>query len=147
MKEKTINLLGIREKMILSRINNKFITVMEAITEEDEKRIDECIEKNKYIKFNKGDKIIDEKSICTYGSIDVNNPDDIKIINKLGLIDEAGATIHSNFNFDAGTFTTIDRKAKFYTTWKPIDWFKYCYCLIGKPARIIVYKDIIVKSK
>jgi hypothetical protein len=50
-----------------------------------------------------------------------------------------GGTIHSNFNYQEG-YALVEGIAKTYPTFDIIEWFKYNHCLIGKPARIIIYK-------
>lgn len=138
MKEKIINLLGIRKKMILSRseiIKGKTVyTIIEPITEEQEKEIND---NERYIK---NDNIIKMDNIYVYGEIDFLNEQDVDYIKKFNLINFEGNWIYSNFNYDKGIYTTIDKKAKGIFTIDPILWFKYCHCLIGKPKRVIVYR-------
>lgn len=151
MKEKIINLLGIRKKMTLCRINDikiKSITViMEPITAEQEAHLDRTAEKEDTLKFYHPDGfVIDAKHIYLYGEVDFDNSEDIKNIERFNLINnEDGNFIHSNFDYDKGIAVSTELKFKQYPTWNPILWFKYCYCIIGKPQRIIVYKRIINK--
>lgn len=148
--EQTINLLGIRQNGItICRINefrSKSIVVMEAITEQQELRIDKS--KNYYgsIRYERDDKkTVYSKNIFLYGELDFNNAEDIHNIKQFNLINSDGAWIHSNVNYEDGTFTTIDRRAKQFQTWDCLKLFKYCHLLLGKPKRIIVYK--ILKTK
>lgn len=114
---------------------------MEAITEEQEHRIDRSANYYGAIQFERKDGIIvAAKDIYLYGEINFNNDDDIELIKRFKLINEDGNYIHSNFDYEKGNFTTIDGIAKTYPTWDLINWFKYCHVLIGKPQRIIVYK-------
>lgn len=134
---KKINLLGIRKRAILCRIKAISVVdlvVMQPITKEDEEYIDEneeiVINNNTVIKHN----------IYCYGEINLSSVDDVEYIKKFNLIDsEEGGIIHSNFNYEEGC-AEIEKVAKTYPTFNPIDWFKYNYCLIGKPERIIIYK-------
>jgi hypothetical protein len=146
MKEKEINLLGIRPNGITlchtDYYKGKISVIMEAITEEQETRIDKSKIYYGDIRYVRNDgTVIQAKNIYLYGEVDFNNKDDISNIERFNLIDEDGGIIYSNFNYDKGHFITIDRIAKSFPTWNPVLWFKYCHCLIGKPTRIIVYRN------
>ena len=151
MKEKVVNLLGIRKKMTLCRIDDiktKIVTViMEPITAEQEVHLDKTAEKEGSLKFYHPDGfVIEAKHIYLYGEVDFNNPDDIKNIERFNLINnDDGNFIHSNFDYDKGVAYSTDLKFKEYPTWNPVLWFQYCHCIIGKPERIIVYKRVINK--
>lgn len=152
MKEKKINLLGIRLRTILCRIDSikgKPNTVcMEPITEEQEIRIDKSAKYYGGIRYERPDGVIvDAKHIYLYGELNFEDKNDICQIERFNLIDNEGSHIYSNFDYDKGCFTTINGRAKTYPTWNPIIWFKYCHCLIGKPQRIIVYRNPIIKRK
>ena len=145
MKEKVINLLGIRQKVILCRIDNingKYNNVyIEPITEEQELRIDNSQKYYNEIRHElKDGTIITSKGIYAYGEINVEDINDINQIKSFNLINSEGGIINSNFNYDKGCSIIKDNVATYYTTWDPIKWFMYCYCLIGKPNRIIIYK-------
>ena len=148
MKENVINLIGIRKRMVLSRIElprskKKILIIMSPITEQEEKDIDKAEKLTGAIYYKKADgKIVEAKNIYLYGEVDFTNKDDIALIKKFNLIDEEGAFIKTNFDFTNGNFTTVDKKSMDSITYNSLLWFKYCYCLIGKPTRIIVYKDI-----
>lgn len=135
--EKKVNLLGIRKKVILCHTKSLAgvtYTVMRPITEEDEQNLDkwECI--------NVDGKRIDKKDIYCYGEINLSSNDDVEYLKKFNLLDtDNGGIIHSNFNYQEG-YALIEGIAKTYPTFDAIEWFKYNHCLIGKPARIIIYK-------
>lgn len=135
--EKKVNLLGIRKKVIFCHTKSLAgvtYTVMRPITEEDEQNLDkwECI--------NVDGKRIDKKDIYCYGEINLSSNDDVEYIKKFNLLDtDNGGIIHSNFNYQEG-YAVIETVAKTYPTFDAIEWFKYNHCLIGKPARIIIYK-------
>lgn len=142
MIEKTYNLLGLRKTVLLFHFkrNEKTVseTIMRELTEDEEKQ---CEDKTlSHIHVN--DKIsIDKRHIVLYGSVDLNNEDDIEQIKQFCYIPEDyDAYIHSNFNYTEGNFTTIDGIAKSSITFDPVLWFKYNYCLIGKPKKILIYK-------
>lgn len=120
---------------------------MEAITEETENKLDEL--KTKYGEMSytdsKGIKI-PGTSVFGYGEIDINNVDDIEFINSLNIISPEVwcpyvSVIPTGFNYEEGTITTDDEGiVKVTDTWDKFNWFKYHYCLIGKPKRIIIYE-------
>lgn len=135
---KVVNLFGIREKAILCRIKTigDFVyIVMKEITDEQEKQLDEL----EAITIN--NKIIGKDEIYCYGEIDVNNEEDLKYIKKFNIINlDAENSIHSGYNYEKGNVIIEGNIPKMYSTWNPIEWFKYNYLLIGKPKRIIIYK-------
>lgn len=148
MNEKVINLLNLKPIVTLCRIRDVKTNIyiqMEPIDEQQELRIDKS--KNYYgsIRYEKDGIIIPAENIYLYGEVDLTNQDDREIIEHFDLIDKDGATIYSNFDYENGTFKTIDGIAKRYTTFNPILWFSYCHVLIGKPKRVIVYKKIVKK--
>lgn len=145
MKEKIINVLGIRRKMILCRIKGVkdkcFNVYVEKITKEQEDNIDKAVNKYGEIKYKINDKIlIGAKDIYLYGEININDNNDLNQIKKCNLIDDNGGTIYSNFDYEKGKVTVYDNIIRYYNTWNTINWFKFCYCLIGKPERIIIYR-------
>lgn len=140
MIESTYNLLGLRKTTLLFHIkrNNKTVsqTVMRELTDDLERQ---CEDKNlNYVHIN--DKFsLDKKHIVLYGEVDLDK--DIEQIKQFCYIPEDyDAHVHSNFNYENGTFTTIDGIAKGYITYDPVLWFKYNYCIIGKPKKILIYK-------
>ena len=135
---KTINLFGIRQKIILCRtkvLGNYNYTVMRPITESQEKELDE----NEQITIDNN--IITKDNIYCYGQFDINNDEDIKYVKKFNIINlEEANPIYSGYNFSDGTVVIEGNIAKTYSCYNPIEWFKYNYLLIGKPERIIIYK-------
>jgi hypothetical protein len=109
---------------------------MEAIDEQQEKRIDNSKKYYGSIRYDKEDEVIVGSNIYLYGEVDLNNEEDLELIENFNLIDSTGGRIYSNFDYKDGKFTTIDGIAKQYTTWNPVLWFSYCHVLIGKPKRI-----------
>lgn len=133
---KELNLFGIKKRAILCRIENynAYFVVVKAITKEDEALLDE----NGYINIDGTN--ISKKDIYCYGEINLSSQDDIEYIRKFNLIDtNNGGNIHSNFDYEKG-IVTYEEVIKTYPTFNVIEWFKYNYCLIGKPDRIIIYK-------
>ena len=146
--EQTFNLLGIHSNGVV--LSHTEITkglfsyvVMEAITEEDEKFIDNSAKYYGETHFvKKNGKIIKDADIYVYGEINLNDPNDINIIKHFNMKNEEinSNFVHSNFDFEKGCFTTKDGVAKTYPTSDALLWFKYNYVLLGKPKRIIVYR-------
>lgn len=113
---------------------------IECISEEQEKQIDNSkMYYGEIIHRLEDDTIIPAKNIYLYGKIEFTN-EDINLIKEFDLINSDGEWIYSNFDYDKGCYTTIDKEHKTYPTYDAVKWFKYCHCLIGKPNRIIVYK-------
>lgn len=136
MEQKVINLLGIRKKAILARFSGfkgGDVAVIEPLTQDEEDKID----KTSIHTLSNGFQISKE-NIYFYGDIDINNKDDIKFIINKNLIHDAN-TIRSNFNYEKGNHKILDQ-LRCYNTSNPVEWFKYNHCLIGKPAKVIVYK-------
>lgn len=150
--EKTINLLGIRNQVVLchteSGKNTRVPIIMCPITEQEEKSIDNSTKWYDVIRWKRSDgSIISGKNIYLYGEVDVDKEEDVDYILKYNLIDtEVGSNnwMPANFDYDTGTFTTIDRKRKETSTWDAYEWFLYNHVLIGKPKRIIIYKPNII---
>lgn len=140
MKEKTFNLLGLRKSVILyhTKWNNRItseVIMRELTPDEEEQCEDSSLE---YIHIN--DNVsIDKRRIVLYGEVDLVKDKDA-ILDFCYIPEYYDAHVHSNFNYEEGTFTTINGIAKSYITFDPILWFKYNYCLIGKPKKIIIYK-------
>ena len=135
---KVVKLLGIREKVILSRtknLGNYIYVIMKPITKEDEKTLDNEEELN----IN-GD-IVTKDDIYCYGEFDVTNPEDINYIKKFNIINlDNNNQVHSNFDFELGEVIIEGTIAKMHDCYDVVKWFKYNYLLIGKPNRIIIYK-------
>ena len=132
-----INLLGIRKQAILCHFEKICdLAVMKEITETDEKNID------KGLRFNTGTQFIERDKIILYGEIDFNNKDDIKLIKSKNLMfpEIVSNIVYSTFDYKSGIATPINNVYKMTIEIDPVKWFKYNYCLIGKPKRIIVYK-------
>lgn len=133
---KEVNLLGIRKKVILCRTNGigePTFTVMYPLTAEQEKQLD------KYENTTINEKRITRKSIYIYGEVNLDNKSDLDAIKKLNISNAEGNNIHSNFNYEKGVATYEDN-VKFRLTWDAIEWFKYNYCMLGKPERIVIYE-------
>mgnify|MGYP006982386358 CR=1 FL=1 len=151
--EKIINLLGIRQRIVLCHsksIKGKSVPIyMEAISEEEERRIDNSKWYYDSIRWKRSDgSVVNAKDIYLYGEVDINKEEDINYIMKYHLIDDDDNNwMPSNFDYDAANFTTINNKRKEFTTWDAFEWFLYNHVLIGKPKRIIIYKNPLIIKK
>ena len=135
------SILGIRPKKVMicrtENIKGNLPVFIESITEEDEKAIEESKSKRGDVNFlTASGEIVDNSRIYMFGEVNLNDKEDLRIIEKYNLINFDGNCIHSNFDYDKGTVEIN----KWYQTFNPILWFKYCHCLLGKPKRIIVYR-------
>lgn len=133
---KEINILGLRKKVIVARFDRSNIAVMEPIDEKTDKDISQLM------KYNTGKEFIERNKIFIYGEVDLNNDEDCKLIKKLFPMsdDIIRNQIHAGFDYETGVVIPIDGNIRWTIEIDPIKWFKYNYCLIGKPKHIIVYK-------
>lgn len=135
---KNVNLLGIRKKVILCRtkaIGEDTYSVMRPLTEQQEKELD------KFERTEIDNKEITRKSIYIYGEVNLDSKDDIDAIKKLNLSNPEGNNIHSNFNYEEGV-VYYEERTKFHITFDALEWFKYNYCMLGKPSRIVIYECV-----
>lgn len=140
----TKNILGIKKRTILNRSNNMFM-YMEPISEKEEQLIDDSKEQFSTIRFKtKEGFILKPDDIFLYGEVDLNNPNDIDFINKKDILSMEpfmNMWMNSNFNYDKNTITSDERCIFLkHDTFNKLEWFKFNYCLIGKPKRIIIYQ-------
>ena len=116
---------------------------MEAISEQQEQDIEKYAKYYGQIMYKRADGIvINAKDIILYGTIDLDNEEDINYIERFNLMHEDASKnwIYTNLDFDTGELETINGKLVGISTYDPIEWFEYNYLLLGKPERIIIYK-------
>lgn len=136
---KTVKLIGTRDKIMLCRINSlkgHFKVMMKPITEKEENNID------LYEVYNvDGDKINKTEIIC-YGALNLDIQEDYDFIENLHLIGdgEVDNQIPSNIDWVKGEAYTDGNVLRYASTWDVMKWFEYCYMLIGRPERLIIYK-------
>lgn len=145
MYEKEINLLGIRKRAILLHSKTPHgveLTIMEPITEEQEIRIDKSSDYFGELQYESKHGTIHQRDIYLYGNIDFNSKDDLSVIKRFNLVDpDLNSFKYTTFNYDKGTaIVNSEGITKLSPSIDCVEWFKYNYCLIGKPKRIIVYK-------
>lgn len=141
---KTRNVLGTKKKVILNHSNSELL-FMESITEKEEEIIDNSLKDYISPRFSLDENLILYPSdIYLYGSIDLNDEHDVNLLLSKDIISEnilEAAIIDSNFNYEKGTITSDENdRFLYHNTWDKFNWFKYNYCLLGKPERIIIYK-------
>lgn len=150
---KTKCLFNTQKKVILSRSDKGNYTVfMEAITEEIENNIDKQSDIKGSFTYSalKGN-IVTSSNTYLYGEIDLDNPKDIKYLNRFKNAILNSYDYHmwyyTSFDYKTGNITAneegIFKGINFIAD--PIKWFKYQYCILGKPKRIIIYKENIVR--
>ena len=137
--------MGLRKKVVLSRFNNggkRESIIMEAITEKEEKRIDNSPKYFSELRHElKNGHVIEGNNIYCYGQIDFTNEDDLALIKRLDITYEGGNNwVESTFDYTTGTFQSVNGVAKGSVTYDPVLWAKYNHVLLGKPERIIIYK-------
>lgn len=141
MKEIPLN--GIRQKTILCRtsgLKGNFNIMLRPISEEDEKHIDEY----KSIEYIEGR--VNGGHIISYGEIDIDKPEDIELINKWNFVNEDwSCSIPATYDYDKGVAYTDTNVLKYAPTIDAYKWFRYCYLLIGKPKRVLIYKTSYVR--
>jgi hypothetical protein len=115
---------------------------MEAITEKEEKRIDNSPKYFDSLRHElKNGYIIEGKDIYAYGQLDFTKDDDVDLIKRLNFTYDGGNNwVETSFDYENGTITSIDGIAKGSVTYDPVLWAKYNHVKIGKPERIIIYK-------
>lgn len=134
---KTINVNGLRKKIILSTFNDKGIVtklMMMPISKEQEDEIDN----NLSLKIN--EIIIKKNQISVYGEVNFSKDDLNKIDKITNIVPEDGGWLYSNLDLETGDVTLEGNTPKMYPTFDPVTWFEYNYLLLGKPERIIIFK-------
>lgn len=148
--EKTRCLFNTQKKVLLSRSDkNMYGIFMEAITEKVEQQIDKQGGAFQYRTLD--GHIITDTNTYLYGEIDLNNPKDIKYLMRFknAILNpyDYNQWYYTSFDYDTGEIKANDENIfkgiNFIAD--PIKWFKYKYCILGKPERIIIYKQRIVQ--
>lgn len=137
------NIMGIRSSVILNKFESNYL-VMEAITEEQENAIDVSAEMGDEMYFMKGKHRIPARDIFLYGSININNKEDLMLLKDYDIITpnvNQAANIPSNLDYETGyIYSNNEDVFKFHDTWDKIEWFKFNHVLLGKPDRVIIYR-------
>ena len=138
------NIMGIRSKVILNRLGLNYL-VMEKLSDKDNELLDTAMELDREAKFLiDGKYFVPKRDIFLYGEIDLNNQDDLDLIEDTDIMTDEinlASNIPSNFDYETGdVYTDKEGIYKCHDTWNKLDWFKFNYCLLGKPSKIIIYK-------
>lgn len=146
---KQFEILGSKKRTVLYRSSDKRrfeYVIMQPITIEEEQDIERSKEETDHFSFYPADNVgVYDKNIFCYGSIDFHNEDDIKVINDANILDmnimNKSDYIPKYFDYENGIIATDEKGILISSpTWNKIEWFKYNYCLLGKPERVIIYK-------
>ncbi len=121
-------------------------TYMEPITEKDMIILNTKIANKSVTFITRNKKKITNEDILLYGDVNFDNDNDINYINRfkrklLNPYDYANF-YYSTFDYENGTIYKDMKKDVFlgYQLMNDVvKWFKYHYCLIGKPKYFIVY--------
>lgn len=141
-----VNVFNKTKTQVLSRFKTDFNTpcvLLEGINEELESKIDAIVEYGGSVKLSSGH-IITKNDIYVYGDININSKADIQYLSKFKKVilnqDTMCTFIPTSFNYKNGIYVKVDGVAKgspFQSNY--LKWFKWNYCLIGKPNKIIMY--------
>ncbi len=143
-----VKVFGTKKIVTLSRFNENSrvpSVVMEAIDEKDEEEIDAIIKYGGSIKL-KSKNVVNKEDIYVYGDININSKSDISYLEKFKRIILNPYTmctfIPTNFDFKAGSYscsvlTGSTIGSPFQSDY--LKWFKWNYCLLGNPKKIIIY--------
>jgi len=144
--KKIIDVLGKTKFQVLSRFNTETKTpcvIIEPITEEIEDKIDAIIKYGGAVRL-KSRHIVTKNNIYVYGDINIKSKADINYLDKFKKIILNPYTmctfIPTSFDYKTGTYIEIDGLAKgspFQSNY--LAWFKWNYCHIGKPKKIVIY--------
>lgn len=147
---KTRCLLNTKKKVLLSRSEKgDYGIFMEEISKEIEEKIDKQNDIRGDFQYKTSDGfIINNSSTYLYGEINLNNKKDI---NYLKRFDKALLNpydyhnwYYTSFDYETGNITyDEERHAWFGINFiaDVIKWFKYQYCILGKPKRVIIFKE------
>lgn len=133
--------MGLREKVILVHSKDQVgghAVSMNALTKEEELYLDRY----------------DQRNVYFYGDVDLTKEEDLRVLKDYNFVSQHGNSwLNSHFNYEDGNFRLEQRAisnnpehAYEYVivegpTHDPIAWFKYQYTLLGKPPKVVVYKD------
>lgn len=124
----TINVLGIRKKVMLahSKSNRTGQTIlMRAIDQAEEDELD---------------KLRHKTNIYFYGDVDLEAKSDTDTIKNYNFVhNDYRGMIYSTFDYEKGSFDLVDAEVKWGASISPLEWFKFNHCLLGKPAKVVVY--------
>lgn len=145
MYQKSMNIMGIRQRIILNHSDKHGKIVLQVLTDKEEEQIDNSIIKYGELTYLLDNKIkIRAKDIYLYGDINLTNQEDVKLLEKFNKIicDEYAANnfIYSNVDYKTGIVYSDERGVYLgYACMNWNKWFNFNYLLLGKPKKIIIY--------
>lgn len=143
-------LFNTRKKVVLSHSDSGGYRVcMEAITEEAERKIDK--QNDTLLSFSYktlSNRVITNSTTYLYGEINLNDKKDIDYLLKFkhAILNpyDYHNWYYTSFDFKTGEITYNDDHRAFlginFLT-DTVAWFKFKYCILGKPKRVIIYKE------
>lgn len=143
------NLFNTQKIVMLSRSDKKDYGIfMEMISEETEHNLDKQSNlKGEFLYSTIRGKKVPSRDVYLYGEINLNNEKDIKYLDKFNkaLLNpyDIANWYYTSFDYNTGLITKDEVKNVFLGInfiADYIKWFKFKYCIIGKPKRIIIYK-------
>lgn len=145
MYQKSMNIMGIRRRVVLNHFDKHGKIILQVLTDEEEKQIDKSIVKYGELTYLLDNKIkVRAKNIYLYGDINLDNQEDNKLLEKFNKIicDEYAISnfIYSNVDYKTGKVYSDERGIYLgYTCMNWNKWFNFNYLLLGKPKKIIIY--------
>lgn len=119
------------------------------LTEEEENQLDECLEKNGTLEIgiklpNGQHYYIRDGNIYLYGEVNLNNPEDIRLIKSKPLTPEevygSPAVVYAGLDYSTGIIHADEEGFfRWFHTWDNVKWFMHNHVLIGKPKRILIF--------
>ena len=147
------NLFNTQRQVMLSRSDKRDYGVfMEIISEKTEKELDRQMNiHNSFNYVNLHGSQIKSSAVYLYGEVDLNNEKDIKYLSryKNAILNPfySGNWYYTSFNYETGEIQYDENKKAYLGINFIADylkWFKFNYCIIGKPKRIIIYKHPLI---
>ncbi|MBP3201297.1 MAG: hypothetical protein J6M39_06580 [Lachnospiraceae bacterium] len=141
---------------MLSRSDKKDYGVfMEIISEKTEQELDRQMNiHNNFTYINLHGKQIKSSAVYLYGTVNLDNQKDINYLlrYKNAILNpfNSGNWYYTTFNYETGEIQYNEqRKAYLGINFigDYLKWFKYNYCIIGKPKRIIIYKHPLIRRE
>lgn len=138
-----LNIFGIRKRVILNHFENGYV-IMEAITDEQHKKLKDEKKVKGQCSFKSDNHYIAPADIIVYGDINLKNPNDCYLLNKMKnkLLSDYPHLIHTNVNYKTGDIYPCEERQSYLMTdtFNVIKWIKYNLLYLGNPKNIIVYK-------
>ena len=126
---------------IKDKLSSKSIIVA-PLTAEQELKLDsgQLIEiKTKDCNFR-----VDKRNVYFYGVIDFNkDSNDYAIMCNSPICDDLGTQgrcVPSDYDYEEHVCNSPISKPRYYETWKPGIILRYCYAMLGKPERTVIFR-------